>query len=82
MGGFCPAFLLHLSIRLVGLLRQSDAGRLIGKTACWLFLPYWRSVRNLEKRESNASENTNETLRELKMKCFEICEWPCVIPYE
>ena len=53
-----------------------------GETACWRFLPYWRSVRNLEKRESDASENTNETPRKLKMKCFENCEWSCVIPYE
>ena len=56
-------------------------GRVV-ETACWRFLPYWRGVRNLEKRESDASENINETLRKLKMKCFENCEWPCVIPYE
>ena len=56
-------------------------GRFV-ETACWRFLLYWRSVRNLEKGESDASENTNETLRKLEMKCFENYGWPCVIPYE
>ena len=61
---------------------QSDAGLSLGETACWRFLPYWRSVRNLEKWESDTSENTNEPPRKLKMNCFENYEWPCVIPYE